>query len=117
MPTWEAGEDIGFSALAWIHGRIRTVMPKMSLNEYEMWGDSVIRFHHDGNESHTIPVHRFIRWPITRYFFNNILIIIFTFGPCIVMCFRYWLSQGWIPCLLRDFETLCAGEEICKVCI
>ncbi|CAM9370918.1 unnamed protein product, partial [Ectocarpus fasciculatus] len=50
-PSWEAGEDIGFSALAWLHGRIRTIMPKMSLSEYEVWGDSVTRFHLDENAS------------------------------------------------------------------
>lgn len=70
-PSWEAGEDIGFSALAWLHGRIRTIMPKMSLSEYEVWGDSVTRFHLDENASHTKEIHSSIRWPLTRSVFER----------------------------------------------
>lgn len=36
VPSWEAGEDIGFSATAWMKARIRTVMPAMPLTAYEV---------------------------------------------------------------------------------
>jgi hypothetical protein len=36
VPSWEAGEDIGFSAAAWMKARIRTVMPAMPLTAYEV---------------------------------------------------------------------------------
>ncbi len=36
IPTWESGEDIGFSATAWLKAGIRTVMPAMPLTAYEV---------------------------------------------------------------------------------
>lgn len=83
VPSWDAGEDIAFSALAWMHGRVRTVMPKMSTDEYELWGDSIKIFHKDGNESSSYSVPTAIRWPLTR---------------CVTPCFTVVI--GYYVCVL-----------------
>ena len=42
QPTWEACEDMALSATSWIHGRIRTIVPPMPDNRYEVMYNCVI---------------------------------------------------------------------------
>ena len=68
QPSWEAGEDIGFSSISWLNGRIRTILPPMPDDAlgYLLWGDSVTIHHKDGQETYTKPIPGKVRWPLTR---------------------------------------------------
>ena len=36
IPSWDLGEDVAFSAQAWIKARIKTFMMRQSPDEYEV---------------------------------------------------------------------------------
>lgn len=91
QPTWEACEDVAFSASAWLHGRIRTLIPAMPDSRYEVWGDSVVVHHKDGNETFTKTIPGKIRWPVTRY----------------------WMERGWIPTAMRN-QILPHPGAVCR---
>ncbi len=103
QPSWEAGEDIGFSASAWLGGRIRTILPPMSDTNYPCWGDSITVHHKDGKQTYSKPIPGKIRWPLTRY----------------------WIEHGFIPVGIRtkllgngDIKSSCVGmTSFCTVCI
>lgn len=80
QPSWEAGEDVGFSSSAWLGGRVRTILPPMSDSTYSCWGDSVSIHHKDGKQTYSKPIPGKIRWPLTRY----------------------WIEHGYVPVALRD---------------
>eukprot|EP01041_Mallomonas_annulata_P004931 gene4931-9832_t len=89
VPSWECCEDIGFSAAAWLHGRIKTIIPAMPYGNYSVWGDSVRHHHKDGKESFTRSVPAKMRWPVTRF----------------------WVERGWVPAALRN--TLLGPGSTC----
>lgn len=80
VPSWECCEDLGLSAAAWLHGRIKTIVPALPAAKKELWGDSSKMHHKDGNQSFTRNVPAQMRWPVTRY----------------------WVDQGWVPVALRN---------------
>lgn len=98
QPTWEACEDIGLSASAWLHGRIRTVIPSMPDSNYKVWGDSITTHHKDGQQTYTKLIPGRIRWPVTRY----------------------WIENGYIPTLMRDaimqdsIQSSISGRVTCR---
>ena len=79
-PTWEAAEDVSISALCWLGGRIRTIIPPMPDSFYPVWGDSISAHHSDSQATYVKPIAGKIRWPVVRY----------------------WVEHGYVPAAIRN---------------
>eukprot|EP01041_Mallomonas_annulata_P003221 gene3221-6371_t len=92
VPSWECCEDVSVSAVAWMLGRYRSVVPAQPLSRPELWGDTDGRFHHDGNHTYKNIIPLQIRWPLTRH----------------------WLASGWVPVVLRETLPILPPLSVCS---